>query len=367
MNQLKERNYRYDALRGLCMFLVVVQHFTFKGGYHFTDPTGNLIYVGIDIFVMQTFFCLSGFFSKNPDKNRESLFRHLLWPVIVVGMFFWPLLAWRHGLDAAEIRFRSGSLPYAMWFLVVLFVYKYFQKYYVKIHHLLPAALILYLASGIFEPLSSTGFALSRMCTFFISFVIGYMLTMEKAEQLRLRKVWQIALLGSVLIAISVLVVYCFPHNYADAIKLKFSFARTDMLIWEGILVRLGILAVSTGWILFLFSIMPSRKGILAHIGMNTMPVYIFHLFLAGVFRVHGFTFGFFDFKDNKGVYLICLFVISVIVTLVLSSKPFQKLYDLIIDGTYKLVSSAFCKMLAPVRTPLSKVEIQSNVKGPSS
>ena len=30
---IKERNYRYDALRGICMFLIVLQHFTFKGGY----------------------------------------------------------------------------------------------------------------------------------------------------------------------------------------------------------------------------------------------------------------------------------------------------------------------------------------------
>ena len=40
---IKERNYRYDALRGICMFLIVLQHFTFKGGYEFTDNAGNLI------------------------------------------------------------------------------------------------------------------------------------------------------------------------------------------------------------------------------------------------------------------------------------------------------------------------------------
>ena len=77
---IKERNYRYDALRGICMFLIVLQHFTFKGGYEFTDNAGNLIYVGIDIFVMQAFFFLSGMFSKNPGKNRDKLFGSLLWP-----------------------------------------------------------------------------------------------------------------------------------------------------------------------------------------------------------------------------------------------------------------------------------------------
>ena len=40
---IKERNYRYDALRGICMFLIVLQHFTFKGGYAgFLFPFGNV-------------------------------------------------------------------------------------------------------------------------------------------------------------------------------------------------------------------------------------------------------------------------------------------------------------------------------------
>lgn len=336
---IKERNYRYDALRGICMFLIVLQHFTFKGGYEFTDNAGNLIYVGIDIFVMQAFFFLSGMFSKNPGKNRDKLFGSLLWPVIIVGIVFWPLAAYYYGFDKAAEMFQAGSLPYAMWFLVVLFVYKFFQKFYVKIPHLPAIALGIYLLSGIFEPLSSSGFAVSRMCTFFFPFVAGYYMTIERVEKLKLRSAWQIVLLGAVLCSITVLAVCFCPENIAEAIKLKASFSATHMSIAEGILFRAALLAVSFGWILFLLSILSAKQGFWAHIGMNTMPIYIFHMLFVLVFKVKGFTFGYFDFKGYEWLYLICLLVISFAVTVLLSGKPVQKAYSLLIDKSYMAVN----------------------------
>lgn len=341
---IKERNYRYDALRGICMFLIVLQHFTFKGGYEFTGNAGNLIYVGIDIFVMQTFFFLSGMFSKNPDKNRDKLFGSLLWPVIIVGIVFWPLAAYYYGFDKAAEMFQAGSLPYAMWFLVVLFVYRFFQKFYVKIPHLSAVALGIYLLSGIFEPLSSSGFAVSRMCTFFFPFIAGYYMTIEKVEKLRLRSIWQIILLGAVLCSITVMAVCFCPENIAEAIKLKASFSATHMSIAEGILFRAALLAVSFGWILFLLSILSAKQGFWAHIGMNTMPIYIFHMLFVLIFKIKGFTFGYFDFKGYGWLYLICLLAISFAVTVLLSCKPAQKIYSIIIGSSYsglnKLVPS---------------------------
>ena len=256
-----------------------------------------------------------------------------------MGIVFWPLAAYYYGFDEAAEMFQAGSLPYAMWFLVVLFVYKFFQKFYVKIPHLPAIALGIYLLSGIFEPLSSSGFAVSRMCTFFFPFVAGYYMTIERVEKLRLRSVWQIVLLGAVLCSITVLAVCFCPENIAEAIKLKASFSATHMSITEGILFRAALLAVSFGWILFLLSILSAKQGFWAHIGMNTMPIYIFHMLFVLVFKVKGFTFGYFDFKGYEWLYLICLLVISFAVTVLLSGKPAQKAYSLLIDKSYMAVN----------------------------
>lgn len=340
MTEIKKRNYTYDAVRGFCMFLIVLQHFTFKGGYHFTDNTGNLIYVGIDVFVMQTFFFLSGLFSKNPNKNRDKLFKSLLYPVIIVGIGFWIAVICYLGIDQAMIYFRKGMLPYAMWYLVVLFVFRYFQKYYSEVHHLFAIALGLYLVSGIFEPLSSHGFGLSRMCTFFISFVIGYMMTLEQVEKLRQLRIWQTALLGIIVISITYLSISYLPDNYYNAVKLISSYSKDGLPVLVGIIFRLCLLIVSSGWIVFLLNIFSSRKGFWAYVGMNTMPVYIFHLLFAGIFMIKGFSFGLYDFNGHETVYIITLLIVSLAFTAVLSSKPFQKAYSVLMDSTYLLIKN---------------------------
>lgn len=341
MSEGKERNYRYDALRGVCMFLIVLQHFTFKGGYQFPGQAGHLIYVGIDVFVMQTFFFLSGMFSKNPDKNRDHMFSALLWPVIVVGVVFWPLMCWSRGPETAARMFQAGQLPYAMWFLVVLFVYKYFQKFYAKIPHLFAVAAALYLFSGVFEPLSRSGFGVSRMCTFFVSFVMGYQMSMERMERYRLRSAWKIILLGLALVSISVFAVYFLPPNIGEAVKLKASFRATGMGVLEGVLFRSILLLVSFAWMIFLFSIFSAKKGLWAHIGMNTMPVYIFHMVFVVIFKIKGFTFGYFDFTGYQALYLCCLFAISFGVTLLFTTRWANRLYGVCIDGSYGAVRKA--------------------------
>lgn len=334
---IKERNYMYDSVRGVCMFCIVLQHFLFKGNYHFTDMTGQFIYVTIDIFVMQAFFFLSGMFSKNPEKNRDHLFQSLLWPVIVIGTIFWAAYIWRNGFDEALMQFQGGKLPYAMWFLVVLFVFRYFQKYYADNKHLVLIALIIYLAAGIFEPFSMHGFAISEMCSYFISFVLGYKLSMEQVDKFRKLHWWQTALLGISLFSIAYCTVAYLPRSYHVAIRLSRSYMETNMNIAEGILFRACLLIVSAAWIVFMMNIFTNKKGFWAHIGMNTMPIYIFHLFFAGLFKLKGFTCGLYEF-NNEALYLVVLFLISLCVTLILSTKPANKLYNWIMSSSYNLL-----------------------------
>ena len=60
----KERDYSFDAIRGFCMFLIPFQHYlSAREGFHYDGLEGYLYFV-IDIFVMQMFFFLSGYFSK---------------------------------------------------------------------------------------------------------------------------------------------------------------------------------------------------------------------------------------------------------------------------------------------------------------
>lgn len=340
------------------MFLVVLQHFVYKGGYQFTDGVGDFIYVGIDMFVMQAFFFLSGMFSKNPEKNRDHLFQTLLWPVVIVGIVFWFGVAWQYGLDDALTRFQQGTVPYAMWFLVALFIYRYFQKYYANLKHLLIIALVIYLISGAFAPLSMKGFAISRTCTFFISFVLGYMMNMDQIEKLRCLKWWQTGTLGAVLLGITYATITYLPENISIAIRLSSSYEHTHLFVWEGLLLRICLLIVSSAWIILLMNIFSNKKGFWAHVGMNTMPVYIFHLLFAGVFKLRGFTGGAYDFKGKEALYLAVLFAISLGITAILSTKPAQKLYNIVMDGSYTCAAKVMSKTIGVL---LAKCEVKND------
>ena len=70
MGEVKQRDYVFDALRGLCMWSIPISHFTRMGGHFSQGSLSGLVYITINVFVMQAFMFLSGYFSKNPDTIR---------------------------------------------------------------------------------------------------------------------------------------------------------------------------------------------------------------------------------------------------------------------------------------------------------
>ena len=57
--------------------------------------------------------------------------------------------------------------------------------------------------------------------------------------------------------------------------------------------MRILIFFTACGWIIFMINIIPSRKNFLSYVGMNTMPVYVFHLTLRYVIEYYGIYIGF--------------------------------------------------------------------------
>lgn len=101
-------------------------------------------YITINVFVMQAFMFLSGYFSKKPEKSRQIAFKIFLWPYILSIFFFYGVrtLLWGH----ANLYFDQP--PFAMWFMFALFLYKLFQKNYIKVPHFFAITFVLYLVAG---------------------------------------------------------------------------------------------------------------------------------------------------------------------------------------------------------------------------
>jgi len=294
MGNLKERDYMFDTFRGLLILSIPISHFTKMGGNQFgamylsggfpQDTFFGFVYITINVFVMQAFMFLSGYFSKKVDRAQETAFSTFMWPYLVFTLVYYFIRMFFFG--NAHLKFLTP--PFALWFLFALFFYRFFLKYMVKYDWLLPLSIILYLVAGQVEEFGNF-MALGRAFSYFPFFLLGYYCSKERLawlQQLKKKPV-VLAIMGVVLVSISIILA-----KYGGGVGwylLKESVHNfPKMLWWEDTLMRIVIFFLASAWIIFMINVIPSKKSFLSFVGMNTMPVYVFHLTLRYVIDFYG-------------------------------------------------------------------------------
>lgn len=329
MGELKERDYMFDAFRGLCMWSIPISHFTrVAGGFH-ADSLSGIVYITINVFVMQAFVFLSGYFSKKPDRARETAFKTFLFPLWVCIPFFYAV---RH-IIWGKATFYTDIPPFALWYLFALFFYRFFLKDYIKIPYIFEISMVIYLLAGQVYWMSDQ-WALGRMVSYFPFFLLGYYCNNETLRSLQKLKKGYCLLLGIALTGISVLLAYFgkWPVGYY---LLKEPGANLGVPWYMDILGRGMIFLLGCAWILLMVNILPSRKTYLAYVGMNTMPIYIFHLIVRYEIKKYGIFFDF--FPESPVMYYVLIFGLATLCVVVFSMKPISKAYDWVMDTLYNL------------------------------
>lgn len=320
----KQRNFMFDNLRGLAIWCIPISHFTRVGGGFSQDSLSGVAYITINVFVMQLFMFLSGYFSKKVDRARESAFKTFMLPYLVFTLVFYIFRYCYFG--HANLNFLKP--PFALWFLFSTFFYRYYIKDLIKIKYLFLISIGVYLITGIMD-VDTTYLALGRTLSYFVFFVMGYYCTNERLKSLQRLKIWQSILLLGLLIGISYVIAY-----YVD-IPVEFYLLRTNAeaigITWYmDIIMRFIVLILSATWILLLLNIMPNKKNYFTYVGMNTMPIYIFHLFLRYVVEDYGLP------NSNWIEYNLWIFGLASVCVVVLSSPPIAKFYDKIFEKLYE-------------------------------
>lgn len=341
----------FDTFRGLLMWCIPISHFTRVAGHFSAASLSGIVYITINVFVMQAFVFLSGYFSKKPDRARETAFHTFLWPYILCIPFFYLVrtIIWGHATINLTIP------PFALWYLFALFFYRFFLKNYIKIPHFLELSLIVFLFAGQ-VPFFSDEFALGRMVSYFPFFLLGYYCTPEHLKKIRSLRKSYCVILAAVLVACSCLLAFFgdqFPVGYY---LLKNPACELGMSWFWDIVGRMMIFCLACGWIILMLNILPNKKNYVAYVGMNTMPIYILHLIVRYEIKKHGITFGI--FPDNVVVYYILIFGFASLCVFVFSSKPVVKGYDFVVEGSYKIllwcldkIKIFLAKCHIPVRT----------------
>lgn len=313
---MTERNYMFDTFRGLLIASIPVSHFTRVAGDFSQDSLSGIVYITINVFVMQAFMFLSGYFSKKPQRARETAFKTFMLPYLVFTVIFYLFRYLYFG--SAKLNFLMP--PFALWFLFSVFFYRFFLKDLVRIKLLLPLCIVLYLVAGL-VPVFDEFLALGRTVSYFPFFMLGYYCSKERLESLQHLKNWQCGILGAILVGISCLLAFgkVAPVGFY---LLKTTAAEIGIYWWLDIAMRILMFFLACAWIILMINILPTSRNYLTYIGMNTMPIYIFHLFVRYVIKVNGLP------NPNWFVYYLCIFGLAAICVLALSSPPVAKTYD---------------------------------------
>jgi len=349
MGEIKQRDYMFDTFRGLLMLSIPMSHFTkmsgnlysslYLGGGFPQESLAGWVYITINVFVMQAFMFLSGYFSKKPDRARETAFSTFMWPYLVWTTVYFVIRHMFFGNAHLEYLYP----PFALWFLFALFFYRYFLKDMVKFQWLLPLSIVLYLLAGQVQEWGDF-LALGRAISYFPFFLLGYYCSKERLAWIQQLKKHPVVLvvLGGVLILTSVALCKWGPN--VGWYLLRESVHSFRMEWWQDTIGRLGILVLSSAWIVFAVNVIPSKKNFISFVGSNTMPIYIFHLTLRYVIKFYGLYMGFiaclvtawfailslaFRNKENKVTYYIAIAVSLVGFYFLFSSGVLSPLYGL--------------------------------------
>lgn len=352
--QIKQRDYMFDTFRGLLMWSIPLSHFTRVAGNFHQDSLSGVIYITINVFVMQAFVFLSGYFSKKPDRSKETSFHTFMWPYLLGIPFFYlvRLLIFGHA------NWNLDQPPFALWYLWALFFYRYFTKEWMKIPYILELSIVLYLFAGQIPFLTGV-LGLGRMVSYFPFFVMAFYCTGDQLKKLQCLKKWHCWLLGAVLLGISCVLAFCVPQLPVGFYLLKTTAANLGIPWYWDIFGRLMVLFLAWGWIILMVNILPSKKNYLAYVGMNTMPIYILHLIVRYLIKVHGIGFGVVE-ADNPVVYYLLIIGLASLCAVVFSSKPVAAVYDFVVEGTWKIFLWALGmieKLLALVHIPVNAVK----------
>lgn len=324
INQAKPREYFWDNFRGLLIWTIPISHFTMSGGDYARDSLSGIIYITINVSVMQAFVFLSGYFSKKPDRARETAFRTFLFPYLLLVPFFYLVRYYFYG--GAHLSWIE--VPFALWYLVALFFYRFFLKDMIRFKYFIVVSILLYFAAGQLPLLDST-LAGGRVISYLPYFILGYYCRKEHIDKIRALKTFPTILLGMVLVGASVALAYKAPIP-SDFYLLKVSASEIGIAWWQDVLMRGADLILPGLWIIFLLNVVPKGKNYLTYVGVNTMPIYILHLVVRYWVRETGFP------DWNGFVYYGCILGLASLCVVVFSSKPVAAAYNGFFDITYE-------------------------------
>ena len=330
----KERDYLFDNMKAVLVFSVVLAHYYRVGTIFHVNSFEGAVYIASFSFIMQGFLFASGFFSKNVIKCRDTAFKTLLFPYLMLM----PLMYFVRCLVFGNATFDLLNPTMALWFLLTLFYYRISLATLVKIKWILPITVFVSLLSGCVSFLDER-LSLARTFGFLPFFILGYFCQKEHIERIRKIPKWIGGIVFAVVVVTTAALSFYRPWNLSNW-YMKYSYASSGLSDLEGIAVRIFLSVLALLWIFVFINLLPSKKTFLTKIGQNTMPVYVFHIIIRYLIKDMS------QFHASNAPTYILLALLALASVWLLSRAPVAKAYQVFTEGLYGLIEKPILKII---------------------
>lgn len=319
-----ERDFLFDNMRAILIILVVWGHVLTSMIFDYNSI--KMIYFFLFFFHMPAMAFISGYFSKNLEKSRSSAFVTILVPYLILNVFNY--LFKMYIIQEPHFGFRFFRPLWGLWYLLALFLWKFFLKDLVKIRFLLPLSFLLGILSGYSKEFSEY-LALGRVVCFLPFFLLGYYCTKEHVEKLRrLPK-----LISAAIVTVTALLsVYIVRKNIfkVEVLYLRKPFPEASEM--TQMLYRILVYVVAVAMIAALINLTSQKRSFLSKLGTSTMTVYVLHLFTIPLLEKLEIL------KDRPYLYLVYSVFMTALITFVYSRPFVKRIYDAMMDKLAGLV-----------------------------
>lgn len=280
METVKERNYLWDNIKAILIFLVVAGHLL-EGFRPLGFPFAGAFDYWIYSFHMPAFIFVSGFLAKSYCKNgtvrSEKVVVFLAYYTIFQILL--TLLKLALGVDLEGSSFFDPGR--GLWYLLAMVFYYLVIPIAEKVPSYITVGFFVVLAVMIgMEPEADTMLSVHRIFAFAPFFFIGYYVSEDLINKIRgISLPFRLAI-GFELMIISILI---WITQGVDNIPIsvfygKDNYGELDTNFIYGSVLRLETILIGILMIFGLLFVMPAFKCFLSYVGVHSLSVYLFHL-----------------------------------------------------------------------------------------
>lgn len=328
-NSGKKRINKFDNIKGLAIFLIVLGHLCFLHGQY---ESIEFIRSTLFIFHLPLFFFVAGYFSKIDSDQPLKSFKRLIIPYILFNLIYALIYLPSRGFPSNFLMVPA----YTLWFLIALFIMKLMLPIFDKLKYPLLFSIIIALLFG-FIKYNGNVLGLRRATCFFPVFLLGfyfndYKLKLEnnykKLNKIIQNKYFFIVISLLIIIATS-LIVTSIPFK---TIIMKSPY-NGDYIF--NMCIRMAIIALGIIGTLLILNKMTNKKCFLTKWGGNSMAIYLLHGYIVIALRL---LLKPILSQQSELVGLFSTIIIALLVVTVLSSDHITHYYNKTIDCITNLI-----------------------------